>query len=137
MKHARGGFWPRSYDSDNVARCVLCAAYTFRLLQHAHPSSIHRGTFSPVCSIHVPFYTCINVIVLVALIRHVLKIFESRLLALSRLFVRPSVRPPTLIEELGYHSTDFHENLYLSIFIEFDENIQVSLKFEKNNGYFT
>jgi len=43
----------------------------------------------------------------------------------------------TVRTELGYHQTEFHEILYFSIFRKFVEKIQVSLKFDKNNGYFT
>jgi hypothetical protein len=47
--------------------------------------------------------------------------------------VCPSVR----MEQLGSRWTDFHEILYLSIFQTYVEKIQVSLKSDKNNGYFT
>jgi hypothetical protein len=48
-----------------------------------------------------------------------------------------SVCPSVHIEQLGSHWTDFKYILYLSIFRKYVENIQVSLKFYKNNGYFT
>ena len=48
-----------------------------------------------------------------------------------------SVRPSVRIEQLGCHWTDFLEIWYLSIFRKSVEKIQVSLKFYKNNGYFT
>jgi hypothetical protein len=51
--------------------------------------------------------------------------------------VRPSVRPSVLMEQLGSHSTDFHEIWYLRIFRKSDEKIQVSIKSDKNNLYFT
>jgi len=54
---------------------------------------------------------------------------EKRLLASSCLSVR--------MEQLGAHWTDFHEIWYLSIFRKSVEKIQVSLKSDKNNGYFT
>jgi hypothetical protein len=38
------------------------------------------------------------------------------------------------MEQLGYHWTDFHEILYLSIFRVSVEKIQVSLKPYKRNG---
>jgi hypothetical protein len=41
------------------------------------------------------------------------------------------------MEPLGSHWTDFHKIWYLSIFRKFVEIIQVSLKSDKNNGYFT
>jgi hypothetical protein len=47
--------------------------------------------------------------------------------------VRLSVR----MEQLGSHWGDFHEILYLNIFQKSLEKIQVSLKSDKNNGYFT
>ena len=50
---------------------------------------------------------------------------------------RPSVRPPARMEQLDSHWTDFREILYLSIFGKSVEVIQVSLKSEKNNRYFT
>ena len=48
-----------------------------------------------------------------------------------------SVRLSVRIEQLGCHWTDFHEISYLKIFRKSVEEIQVSLKSEKNNGYFT
>jgi hypothetical protein len=48
-----------------------------------------------------------------------------------------SVRLSVLVEQLGSHWTDFDETLYLSFFsLRSVEKIQVSLKYEKNNGYF-
>jgi hypothetical protein len=47
--------------------------------------------------------------------------------------VRLSVRR----EQLGSHWTHFHESWYLRIFRKPVENIQVSLKSDKNKGYFT
>ena len=41
------------------------------------------------------------------------------------------------MEELGSHWTDFDKILYLRLFRKSVENIQVSLKSDKNNGYFT
>jgi hypothetical protein len=46
------------------------------------------------------------------------------------------VRPSVWIQ-LGSHLTDFHEILYLSIFQSSEEEIQVSLKSDKNSGHFT
>jgi len=40
-------------------------------------------------------------------------------------------------EHFGSHWTDFHEIWYLSIFRKSVRNIQVSLKSDKNKGYFT
>jgi len=40
------------------------------------------------------------------------------------------------MEQLGTHWMDFHKILYLSIFRNFVEEIRVSLKSDKNNGYF-
>jgi hypothetical protein len=41
------------------------------------------------------------------------------------------------MEQLGSHWTNFYKILYLSIFWKSVEKIQVSLKSDKNNGYFT
>jgi len=41
------------------------------------------------------------------------------------------------MEQLGSHLTDFHEILYFNIFRKSVEKIQVSLKPDKNNRYFT
>jgi hypothetical protein len=49
------------------------------------------------------------------------------------LFVRLSVG----MQQLGSHWTDFHEIWYLRIFRKSVEKIQVSLKSNKNKGYFT
>jgi hypothetical protein len=44
--------------------------------------------------------------------------------------------PSARMEQLGSHWTDFHEIWYLSIFRNSVEKIQVSLKSDKNKGYF-
>jgi hypothetical protein len=41
------------------------------------------------------------------------------------------------MEEIGSHWMDFHETLYMSMFRKFVEKIQVSLKSDKDNRYFT
>jgi len=38
------------------------------------------------------------------------------------------------MEQLGFHWTDFHEIMYMSIFQKFVEKIQVWLKSVKNSG---
>ena len=49
-----------------------------------------------------------------------------------------SVRLPSVrMEHFGSYWTDFLEILCLSIFQKSDLKIQVSLKSDKNNGYFT
>ena len=58
---------------------------------------------------------------------------ERRLSATSCLLVCPSVR----MEQLGSHWADFHEIRYQSIFRKYVEKVQVSLKSDKNNAYFT
>jgi len=66
--------------------------------------------------------------------RRVCKICGKRLSASSCLTIRPSVR----MEQLGSHSTDFHEIWCWSIFFLICvQKIQVSLKSDKNKGYFT
>jgi hypothetical protein len=47
------------------------------------------------------------------------------------------VCPPVRMEQLGSHWADFHDIWYLSIFRKFVKIIQVSLKSDKNKGYFT
>ena len=51
--------------------------------------------------------------------------------------IRPSFLSSVRMEKHSSHWTDFHEIIYLSIFRKSVEKIQVSLKFDKNNGYFT
>ena len=58
---------------------------------------------------------------------------EKRLLALSC----PSALPSVCMEQLGSHWTDFDEILYFRFFQKSVDKIQVSLKSDKNNGYFT
>ena len=53
------------------------------------------------------------------------------------LSIRLSVRPKVLMEQLSYQITDFYENLYFVIFRRSVENIEISLKSDKNNGYLT
>ena len=55
---------------------------------------------------------------------------------MSCLSIRPSVHSVRM-ERLGFHWTNFHEIWYLSVFRKPVENIQVSLKSHKKNGYFT
>jgi hypothetical protein len=47
------------------------------------------------------------------------------------------VRLPILMEQLGSYWTDFYGILYFRIFRKSVEKIQVSLKSDKNSGYFT
>ena len=47
------------------------------------------------------------------------------------------VCPFVCMEQFGSHWTDFHEIGYLSIFRKTILKIQVSLKLDKNNRYFT
>jgi hypothetical protein len=51
--------------------------------------------------------------------------------------LRPSVRPSFRMKQLGTQRTDFHWSLHLIIFRKSVEKIQVSLKPDKNDGYFT
>jgi len=44
---------------------------------------------------------------------------------------------PSACKQLSSHWTDFHEIWYLMIFRKYVKNINVSLKSDKNNGYFT
>ena len=48
-----------------------------------------------------------------------------------------SIRLSVRMEHLGAHWENFHEILYLSTFRKSVQRIQVSLKSNKNNGYFT
>jgi hypothetical protein len=48
-----------------------------------------------------------------------------------------SVRPSVRMEQLGTNWTDFHEIGYFIVFRNPFEKIQLSLKSDKNNGYFT
>jgi hypothetical protein len=48
-----------------------------------------------------------------------------------------SLRPSVLMEQLGSHWTDFNEISYLSIVRKYVMKIEVLLKSDKNNGYFT
>jgi hypothetical protein len=41
------------------------------------------------------------------------------------------------MEQLVAHWTDFDKTWYLTFFRKYVEKIQVSLKFNKNNGYFS
>jgi hypothetical protein len=51
--------------------------------------------------------------------------------------VWPYVCLSARMEQLASHWADFHEIWYLSIFLKYVETIQVSLKSDKSNGYFT
>jgi len=47
------------------------------------------------------------------------------------------VCPSVHMEQLGFHWTDFHEILYLTVFENLSEQIKVSSKSDNNNRYFT
>jgi hypothetical protein len=47
------------------------------------------------------------------------------------------VRPSARMEQSGCHLTDFHEIWYSNIFRESVEKIQVSLKLDNNDWYFS
>ena len=53
---------------------------------------------------------------------------------MSCLSVCLSVRLSVCMEQLGYHWTDFHEILYLSIFRKFAQKNKISLQSDNNNG---
>ena len=76
-----------------------------------------------------PSFSVMAVVKLVFIFRHVRKIAESDYFVSIRLSVR--------MEQLVSHRTDFHEISYLSIFRKSVQKIQVSLKSDKNNRYFT
>jgi hypothetical protein len=59
--------------------------------------------------------------------------YEKWLLASSCMSIGPSFG----MEQLSFCWTDSHKIWYLSIFPSSVEKIQVLLKFDKNNGYFT
>jgi hypothetical protein len=48
-----------------------------------------------------------------------------------------SVPASVRMEQLGSHRTDFYQILYLLIFRKTVEKMQVTLKLDKNKGYFT
>jgi len=58
---------------------------------------------------------------------------EKRLLASTRVSVCLSV----LMKQIGAHWTEYHQNLYLRIFLKSVKEVQVSLKRIKNYRYFT
>jgi hypothetical protein len=58
---------------------------------------------------------------------------KLRIATTSFMSVRPSVR----MKQLGSHWTDFNKLRYVSVFRYSFKKIQVSLKSDKNNGYFT
>jgi hypothetical protein len=62
---------------------------------------------------------------------------KLRKATISFMSVRPSVRPSVRMKQLASHWTDFHEILYLRMFGKSVDKLQVSLKPDKNNGYFT
>ena len=52
-------------------------------------------------------------------------------------FMSVRVRPPARMEQLSSCHTDFHEIWYLRIFRKSVQKIKVSLKLDRNKGYFT
>jgi len=47
------------------------------------------------------------------------------------------VQPSFLMEQLGFHWTEFYEICYVNIFRKSVDKIPVSLEFDKKNWYFT
>jgi hypothetical protein len=73
-----------------------------------------------------------------AILQNSEKRLQLRHVALSlSLSLCRSLRPPVRMGQLGPYRMDFHEILHFSIFRKYVEKIQVSLKSDKNNGYFT
>jgi len=64
-------------------------------------------------------------------VRHIAK--SDHWIRHARLFVRPSVR----MEQLGSYWADFHKIGYFGIFRKSVETVQVSLRSDENNWYFT
>jgi hypothetical protein len=58
--------------------------------------------------------------------------WEARPLALSCLTVRPS----DLMEEFGFHKTNFFEILYWEALVKPVHSFQVCFKYDKNKRYF-
>ena len=53
------------------------------------------------------------------------------------MYVCPTIGQSVRMDKFGSHSKNFHENCYLKIFPKSVENIKISLKSDKNKGYFT
>jgi hypothetical protein len=88
-----------------------------------------------------PRFDCIWIRVFVVLVH----LFEPFLGAFTKLrkatvsfvvSIGPSVLPSVCMQQLGFHWTDFHQILYLGIFLKYVIQFQVSLKSDKNNRYF-
>jgi hypothetical protein len=80
-------------------------------------------------------YNYREVLVLLSLIMCVPKIAKKDYK--PRHVVCLSVRPSVHMEQLDSYWTHFHVSWYLMIFKKIVERIQVSLKHDKNKGYFT
>ena len=48
-----------------------------------------------------------------------------------------SICPSARMEQLASHWTDIHEICYLIVFLKYVDEMQLSLKSDKNNGCFT
>jgi hypothetical protein len=106
---------------------------------------VQRNAFIFVCTFiglcrNMRIYHCLNqggmwrdATLYSSAFRRFRKNFEKGRLASSC----PSVLPSIGMEQLGSHWTDFHEILYLRIFRNTLRKIQVSLKSNQNNRYFT
>jgi len=49
--------------------------------------------------------------------------------------VCPSTRSYVRLEQLGYHSTEFHDIWYLNIFRKSAQKFEVAIKSDKHNRY--
>ena len=67
----------------------------------------------------------------VHIFRHITKLWRVTIRSVM------SVCPSFCLEQLGSHWIDFHEIWYLNIFQKSVKVIEVSLKSDNNNGYFT
>jgi hypothetical protein len=112
----------------------------YTICQHSvHPMCTHLHCTQ--CTSHIPFIFngfCFPKKLVNAFFRHLRKIAKNDcLLPHFYLSVRSSVHPSARMEQLSSHCTDFNKIWFLRISLKSVEKIQVSLKSNKRNMYFT
>jgi hypothetical protein len=110
---------------------MLCSSRTAWSWRRGHYDPSKGQNLSPSWHVVTSQETAFTLKFFMIIFRHVRKTTKKTISIVMS--VRPSVR----MKQLGPKWTDFHEMWYLSIFRKTAEKIQVSLKSDKNKGYFT
>jgi hypothetical protein len=110
---------------------MLCSSRTAWSWRRGHYDPSKRQNLPPSWHVVTSQETSFTLKFFMIIFRHVRKTTKKAIIIVM------SVRPSARMEQLGPHWTEFHEMWYLIIFRKYVEKIQISLKSDKNKGYFT